>query len=224
VLFPYLQEEYGRHKDIRLLKDKLVRSLNCVAMILPVFLVFVFLFMSVIVHYFLPKFLNGILPMMVLIFGFYFMLLKDVPHTILYTINKQKYIAATLGALLLLYVPSIYMLSTHGFGIVSIAFATALVYLSYFTVLFLIGFRHISGAREQFTILLSIAAVYSYAVGSYMLIDRFILLGNALACAAVKMAVFTVVYLPLLLYIEKKEGLIRYMVSLVLRKRDSINA
>lgn len=218
VLFPYLQEEYGRHKDIALLRDKLLRSLSCIAILLPIFLVFVFLFMSVVVHYFLPKFINGIPAMMVLVFGYYFMLLKDIPHTILYTVNKQKYIVATLCILMLLYIPAILFLATGGFGIIHIAYATAMVYLLYFLGMFMLGFRQIMRPKEQGLLFLSVLAVYAYAIISFIVINRFTEFGSVFTGAVLKMAIFTIVYMPLLLYIEKKEGLLKHVVSLVLKK------
>lgn len=219
VWFPYLQEEFGKFKDILHLKGKLLRSQTCIVILLPLLLVFVFLFMSVIVHYFLPKFINGIPPMMVLVFGYYFMLIKDIPYNILYTINKQKYIVAVLVVLLLLYIPSIYFLALRGFGIISIAWATAVVYALYFTSMFVLGYRSILRRKEQVTFFLSILAVYAYSVISFLLINRFVSSGSVFLGALLKMCVFTAVYFPLLLYIEKKEGLLKQVVSLIFKKQ-----
>ncbi len=218
VLFPYFQEEYGKHKNIMTLKDKYVRSLFCITRLLPALLVFICLFMSIIITYFLPRFIAGIIPMFILLLGYYFMLAKDMPYSLLYTINKQKMIVLIFMFILGSYVPAIIFVAKHNYGITGIAIATAIAYFCYFVCLFLLAFRYILTFKELLMELSGVMAIYLYAVTAFFLINRFIFFNNMVLSSFVKMVLFLILYLPIVVHVERKEGIFKLLAGNIRRK------
>jgi len=129
ILFPRMMEEYGRTKDV-LGMEKYVRESTAVMTgLLPLLLGPLFLLLPRLMRSLLPQFIEGIAPTRILCLAVYFLMASPMAVQALVAVNKQVLVLLLQVAAVLLNALLDFLFIRAGWGIVGVAWGTAVSYL-----------------------------------------------------------------------------------------------
>ncbi|MEI7752471.1 MAG: oligosaccharide flippase family protein, partial [Candidatus Omnitrophota bacterium] len=143
ILQPYVQEKYGKEKNLVSSKSLFVKSTSVLIYLLPVFIAMIYYGVPVVVNYFLPKFILGLSAMRILTAAYYFVAVNEMSASILFTINKQSRTIPIFIAMTAFAIGLNYLFIVMGQGIKGVAFATAISFFCYFVIFFCYAFKHL---------------------------------------------------------------------------------
>ena len=218
ILMPYIQEHYGKSKQIKESRHYFLRITRVLVFVLPVIIAGVIFLLPCVVHYLLPKFLPGIFSMKILVLGYFFVVVNEMSSTILFTMNKQGRLIPILLGLVLMAFALNYGFIRKGWGIEGVAIATGMTYFFYFIFLFVFAFREILTGFELFKTIILVIFIFLYFSSMIFFLDQHIHIRAVLMEGIIKCGVFIFLFLPFLVYLEKKEGLLGIIADLLHKK------
>lgn len=222
VLMPHIQESYGRSGTLEEVRPILLKSTVALMHVLPIIIGSVFFLVPVLVTLVLPKFIDGLPAMKILVVGYFFVATSEIATTIPVTVNKHVWLTpiflimiGVLGAL-------VWMFIHFGYGLMGVAMATTLAYFFYFLALFLFGFRLLGLKSGKIWLHIGLAVlIFGYFSSALFFIDRYVVLDPYWVSGVVKFLIYMLLLLPILLWHEKREGLFRMAFS-VLRFKPEV--
>lgn len=223
VLFPRLQEGYGRSDSAHALEKYVFKTNVILSYLLPVFLGFFYFFVPVLVYYVLPKYIDGVSSFKILMPGCFFMSLTPVLYSFLIAINRQLRLAFTalLSAVFMVFL-SILFVRGFGMSINGIALAASASYTIFYVALAAYSSFYLGKVSKFIPHIKNVLVPFGVSFFFIFILDYYVRIGNIIGQYALKQTLFLLSVLPLVVYINKKTGVINeikgYFLSSVLRK------
>ncbi|OIO38083.1 MAG: hypothetical protein AUJ71_03905 [Candidatus Omnitrophica bacterium CG1_02_49_16] len=219
VLMPHIQERYGQAKSLVTSKALLVRSTSALMHLLPFMIGFVYFAVPVVVYFFLPRFQGGLPSMKILVVGYFFVAVNEMSTTILFTVNKQKYLIPLFAAMTVVAIALNFFFIRMGYGLEGVAVATSVAYFCYFLALFFYGFGQLLDRRELIAMTGKTLFVFFYFAGTLFAVDKGIRTSHFIAGTAVKTVLYLLILSPLLWKYEREEGLFKMVFDIIRMRR-----
>jgi peptidoglycan biosynthesis protein MviN/MurJ (putative lipid II flippase) len=103
-------------------------------------------------------------------------------------------------------------------GIEGVALATSLAFLCYFMIFFYYAFKHLMNHNElRQTMLWALGICFYMAAGLYG-VQHLFHVSCVLFDASLKLCIFLIIFSPVLIYFEKKEGVFKSIGSIIAAK------
>lgn len=206
VLFPHIQERYGATKNISDLKDMILRPTYIIIRLVPIIIIALIFITECLVYYILPQFSGGLVAMKILVFGYFFMVVREMPSTFIFTINKQNFFIPFYVLLVFLNIGFNYTFIRLGLGIEGVALGTSLAYFCFFAIVFSFAIRHLISYGRLFKLYLEIALFYIYFLLNFLWIDRFVIATQTIYTAILRLLCLGLISLPVLIEVERREA------------------
>jgi len=231
VLFPRMQEAYGKQRTIESLKVYVMRPSISMGLLLPLLIGGVFFAIPVVVQWLLPRFMAGLMAFKIITLGTYLFASFQMASSFLIALNKQLRLVALLVWALIVSVVAALFLTHRGWGLAGIASATVFGYFVCFVSVNSIALRHWSGWKPTAVFLWDMILPFAYSSALLILLDRYYVsssMGLIASCglALLKFLLFLLAYLPLVLLMDHKTRLladfVRPAFSSLLRRGTAI--
>jgi len=213
VIFPNMQEEYGKTDS----KDHIIGYVKKPAIIMayvfPLLLAAAYFAIPVLVHYVLPKYLLGIMSMKILLAGCFFISLTPLAQNFAISINKQAVLIPMTIAAVGLGMGLNYFMIKAGYGINGVALGTSVAYMVYFVILYYYALKHCEKHANIIKFFISIFLPFLYAVALILLVEKYVHINGILPNAAVKASIFMVTYSPMIIYLNRKTGIVTKLIQ-----------
>ena len=225
VIFPRFYEAYGEKQNILGIKDHFIKPTIVFAYLFPILIGLVIIILPLLVYYILPSYAPGLFPAYLLLLGCSFLSLVNMPGYLLIALNKQTRIVFIGVFSVFLAAMSIYLfIKRFNLGLSGVAIGASLGYLSYATILMAYAFRnytkkylsHLKFFAELYfpfiwvVIVLLLLRVFSFKTRGIFLKDFSIILYKGI--------IFLVSSIPLILYANKKTGILTILKRTYLRR------
>ena len=205
VVFPTMQEEYGKSDDSRERILEYVKQPSLImAYIFPLVLAAAYYAMPVLVHYVLPKYASGIDSMRVLLIGCFFISLVPLTHNFIIAINKQIFLIPLTAIAVLTGIGMNYSMIKMGYGITGVAFGTSVAYFIYFIMLFVYVSIHCERWSNIFGYLFRICIPFLYALIVVFLLENLVRIEPLVVKNITQAVIFYLAYVPMLWHINKR--------------------
>ena len=215
VLFPYVQEDYGKNRSIEDLRPYFIKSMYIISRLLPFIIGLIIFFIPVIVLHFLPKFKDGLMAMQILVCGFYFAVISETSGMFIYTINKQRVLPFLYGIMLALSAGLNYFAILKGWGISGVALASSIAYFIFFIIESAYAYLHLMKVKEMITYFARLIVTYFYILLVIIAINRTVIIKNEISQLTCRLSLFCLFYLPIFIIVEKRESLFSAVAGIV---------
>jgi O-antigen/teichoic acid export membrane protein len=213
VLYPRMQAAYGRSKTLESLSEYVIRPTLIMGVILPVLMAVIFFGIPFAVWAFLPRFVPGLPAFRVIVAVTYFFAMFQMSATFLIALNKQLGVTVLLGFALVVSVLMSVIVAPLNLGLVGIASAVGVGYGLCFVSINTYAVRHWASWRQVARFLWDATLPFLYGTVLLMMLD--VLLpgersnpGLAAGVTALKFVLFCLGYIPLVLMMERRTGLL----------------
>jgi len=142
VIFPHLLERYGEKEDKAHIKNYLFQPTLIISYLMPVVTGLIFITAPVAIYYILPKYIQGITAVKILVCAVFFMSIVSTSTHFLVTINKERKLLLVQAMSIVVAIILNYVFIINGCGIKGVAIATAITYFFYSTCILVYSFRH----------------------------------------------------------------------------------
>ncbi len=149
VLFPHGQEKYASAGHAQGMSSYLKKSSTAYALSMPILIGAAGVFAPLAVTAFLPKFMESLLALRILILSAFFVALFQPYFDFLITIRRHMILFPFLGASILLSFGFYWGAIHSGFGIAGMAAAACMIYFIMFTALFFIASRYLGDLKTS---------------------------------------------------------------------------
>lgn len=221
VLFPAMQESYGKSGNAENLTAYIVRPSIVMGLVLPLMMGALYFLVPWMVNWLIPRFGPGIPAFRIVTMSTYFFAMTNMTVGYLISVGKQRQIILINAATLLLIALIAYLFDRMGLGLSGIALATGTGYFCGFVISSLYVLRHWSGWEEALLFLRDTILPFVYSLFLVVGIGHFLDAGNAdrhFKDAAFLMLVYFVLYTPLMFLFERKTRLYADVFGPLLRK------
>lgn len=213
VLYPRMQTSYGRSKTMESLSLYVIRPTLIMGAILPVLIALLFFGTPFAVQVFLPQFIPGLPAFRVIVTVTYFFAMFQMSISFLIALNKQFRGMLLLGVALVVTTFLSMVFTKFSWGLVGIASAVGVGYGLCFVLINTYAVRHWASWRQVARFLWDAALPSLYSVVLLIMLEV-LLPGerpNLLLAAGMtilKFVLFLLGYIPLLLIMESRTGLL----------------
>jgi len=128
VLYPRMLERFAVNLDPREVRNLLTGPIRALAVLMLTLIGAAVVFLPLLIRVFLPKYLNSIPVLMVLIPGAFFLSLAPITGCYLIAINRQRLIIVAQVIMSILCLAGDYAALNNGYGIIGVAVMTAVGY------------------------------------------------------------------------------------------------
>jgi O-antigen/teichoic acid export membrane protein len=223
VMTPNIQEEYGKTNSRQRIIEYVKKPAIVMGYLFPFLLATVYFILPILVYYFMPKYVQGIISMKILLSGCFFISLVPLAQNYIIAINKQLLLVPMTIFAVFLGVIFSFCLIKLGYGINGVAFGISITYLVYFFISFSYVLKSCEKMQKINLFFLEIVSPFFYAVLIIFGIEFFLRINNILLENLIKFAIFCLLYLPALLIINKKNSIIVNMIE-VYRNNKTFSA
>lgn len=215
VFFPRFYQAYGEKQDIFEIKKLFMKPTLIFAYLFPILIGLVIIILPLLIHYVLPAYIPGLIPTYFLLFESLFIALASMPIYLLVALNKQIYIVLIGTMCIFLGVGLNYLfVKKFDLGLSGIAIGTSLVYFIYVTILIAYSYSkytkkvlsHLGFFIKVYLpffwilILLWALRIFTFRASGNIYKDFYIVFYKGI--------VFLLSCLPLILYANKKTGIL----------------
>ena len=218
VLFPYFQERYGREESIEGMTNYVLTPMVILAGLMPIPIGSIWVCAPLFTRMVLPKFMEGVPALRILLFGTFFLALFQQSYHFLITVKKLRPLLVILAAVSGLSVALNLGFIRLGWGINGVALATSLSFFAYFIFLFLtVGLVYIN-RQSALRVLFQILFLFVYFTLILLALDRWVVWPGALwGVTLTQMVFYLVAMVPVVLWVHKATELARVMKSALAR-------
>jgi len=170
----------------------------------------------------LPQFRDGLGVMKILVLGIFFIAVNQMSSSLLFTINKQRILAPLYGIMVAVCIGLNYLFIINGFGIIGVALGTSISYFLFFVVVFAFASSHIMEWRKIVRFYMEIMAFYIYFLINILWIDAVINFHDIILTSLVKIFCFLLISIPVLISVQRREGLFSIILDLIKSKFVSL--
>lgn len=216
VLFPRFYEKYGEKNDIHDVREDYERPTLLFAYCFPIIIGFVAVTLPLLVHYVLPKFVPGIFPATILIFGTFFLSMLNMSGYLLTALNKQ-YTLIIIGFISIMCsgILNYIFIDKFSLGLNGVAVAMLGTYFIYGTILISYALSHYTKVfSEHLKFLIRLYLPIVWMAGVLFLINSFLIysylsLLQDIFIALIRIFIIMLASMPLILYIHKRTDIIK---------------
>jgi len=228
VMFPNFLEKYGEKEDKAYLKNHLFQPTLIISYLLPIAMGLIFITAPVAIYYILPKYIAGIMPAKILICAIFFMSIIVAANSFLITINKERKILLIQAISIIIAIILNYIFIMKGYGINGVAIATAISYFFYSTCVLVYSFRHyINRVTQLIKFFAKTYIPYLYIILILALSNLIPITGDLsrdILLTVLKLVILIVFSLPLVWLVNKKTGVVKtFLDMVVLRFKKKTN-
>lgn len=209
VLYPNLQEEYGRAGHVSGVKHYLLKPVEVLCFVVPFLYGLSIFVIPVLIHLFLPKFIPGIPAMKIYLLGTFFLLLAQFASNFLVTLDKPWVNVPILIVSMGLNYFLIVLFLNLGWGLEGAALGSVISYILYGLLSYVWAMRCFASRQEFFTNFFKSIAITSAFYGLCFLIDHGIGGKQSFELSLWKVLLFLISSLPFILIFEKRTGLLK---------------
>lgn len=222
---PYLFEEFGRTDSAIRVSHMFETAVRIVSLICAFTVVGMYVFIHLPIKYYLPQYLPALTPLYILLIGIFGMGLLGVADNFIIINGKGKTILKWQGAALVLSIASNFAAIKLGYGIVGVATATVVTYIFYSTgILYSAYSQYI---KKRTTIFINIANLYVpflylclfLVVITQVLVNTGDSFLNDLLVSCARAGILLVIYIPLLIFYDRKLKVLATIKSSLMRNR-----
>lgn len=209
IIFPHIQESYGRTGSLDEAKGRFVRVTSALAHYLPAIIGALLVLLPPLVHFVLPRFEGGLNAMRILLAGYFFIAVNEMASSILFTTNRQAKLVPVYVVMVAVAAGLIWGSLRMGWGIEGVAAATAAAYFLFFCAVFGYAFTRILVRAEFLKLFGSILAIFAWFAAVVAAGELLAAQAGPLRGALLRGAIFAAAFVPLILRFERREGLLR---------------
>jgi|GEM_PF-4595366 O-antigen/teichoic acid export membrane protein len=225
ILFPRLQEKYGRENDDeKSLIKYIVFPTYVMTYLLPLLFFLVYFWFPVLIEVFLPKYLDGLSAMKIILLGTYFLCLNVTASQYFIVVNRQFVLMLiTLLMISLSYTINYYIIRM-GWGINGVAVGMDIIYFIYgFGTLLWVLIKIIEPQKICNLLFKILMPIPYYLIGLFLLEYSLPMMGHSLGynlfVSIIKSVLMGVIAAPIILLIDKDIDVMRPLINMVSRKR-----
>jgi len=222
VIFPHIQERYGATKDVMDVKNMILKPTYFISRLMPIMIGVIIFLAQPLVLFVLPQFKDGLGVMKILVLGFFFMAVNQMSSSLLFTIDKQRILIPLYGIMVAVCIGLNYLFIINGFGIIGVALGTSISYFLFFVVVFAFASSHIMEWRKIVRFYMEIMAFYIYFLINILWIDAIVNLHDIITTSFAKISCFLLVSIPVLISVQRREGLFSIILDLIKSKFVSL--
>jgi len=226
VIYPQLCQKYGEVKsETGQLFKYIHEPASTISYILPILLSVIFIFYPVLIQSFLKSYIPSILILRILLVGVFSIALSGLFTDFLIVINKQKIIIIIQLMILSVNALIIYLCIKAGWGIIGVSIGVTCGYFIYGITMLACGLLYLG---VPFTALFTRITFYVlpviFAAGIIYILHTVIpeipgaTIVSSLSHGAVEFILFSIIYIPLVLLLDKKSNFIRTLIGLLKRE------
>ena len=214
VMFPRFQESYALKDNIVDIRNFVNTPTEILSYFIAIIIGFAFLILPPLVMIILPRYIEGIAALNILLFGTFFISLTHMPNQFLITLNKQLYIVP-----LVFFVVAIgglldYLFIKLGYGINGVALGTGMANLLYYFLI--LGYAMLHYSDKKFILKFMAGNLFPLIlVACFLLgITQFVLLDSSswfslLVSTLFRVILFSILCLPMLWRLDRKTGVVK---------------
>ena len=219
VMLPHFLERYGEKEDKLHLKNHLFQPTLIISYLIPVVIGLAFITAPIAIYYILPKYIQGITPIKILVCAAFFMSIITPAITFLITLSKERKMLSLQAISIIIAIILNYLFIINGYGIKGVAIATAITYFFYSTCILIYSFGHYIHRITEFIKLFSKTyAPFLYITLILALSNLIPITGNLsrdISLTLLKLVIFMVFSLPLVWLANKKTGVVKTFFDMV---------
>ncbi len=219
IIFPRFLERYGEKGDKSYLKNHLFQPTLIISYLIPVVIGLAFITAPVVIYYILPRYIQGITPIKILVCAIFFMSVMTPAVIFLITVNKERKMLLIQAISITIAITLNYLFIINGYGINGVAIATAISYFFYGTCILVYSFRYYIDTVTQFIkFFTKIYAPFLYIIVILALSSLVPITGNLsrdILLTILKLAVFLVLSIPLVWLANKKTGVVKTFFDMI---------
>lgn len=207
VLIPNFHERFGAREKEEDLRGFVKKSSELYSDVMPFLIAAVWFLVPPLTALLMPAFTESVAPMCALVLSAYFLALMHPYSAFLTVIRKQMLLVPIILAACVLVIGMNYLLIKNGFGLVGVGMATTLAVFGKFTATYFLACRRLFTTAETWI-------AYALFLGKFALMAAVLLgiralFGERVSASAsiLKFGLFTLLYLPTILKIEKNFGI-----------------
>lgn len=220
IIFPHIQESYGRTGSLDEAKGRFVRVTLALAHYLPMIIGAVLALLPPLVHLFLPRFEGGLGAMRILLVGYFFIAVNEMASSILFTTNRQARLVPVYILMTAVAAGLIWGSLRSGWGIEGVAAATSVAYFLFFAAVFSYAFTRILARAEFFRLFGSILVIFVWFAATVTTAEFLAAHTGILTGTMLRAAVFAAAFTPLIIRFERREGLLRSILKNLMPKKE----
>jgi O-antigen/teichoic acid export membrane protein len=226
VLYPKMLERYGSCGNPTLLSDLFTMPSRIVAALMSILIGFSVLLLPFLIAHFLPKYEPSITSLIILLTAAFFYSISFISGNYLISIDRQRHlIQVQIVAITCALVFDMYVVHM-GWGIVGIAYSTAIVYFIYGCSYMLLAARYaFTDWKASVSFFFQVFGIFSMMLIGLALAFLIIPDGATLATAAIytlaRLILFCLVLLPLLWWINRRGELVN-IIRLAIRSKMAV--
>jgi len=214
VIFPRFYQAYGEKQDIFKIRELFVKPTIIFAYLFPILIGVIIIILPLLVYYVLPAYERGLVPAYILILGYSFVALLNMPQYLLIALNKQLKMVPISAFCVVLAIIFIYLFSKKmNLGLSGVAIGASLAHFLHATILMVYALRnytkrffdHIRFFAELYVpflwvvFLLLALRLFIFRPSGDVVVD---ILHSSLKCV-----IFIGCCIPLILYANKRTGI-----------------
>lgn len=220
IMFPRFQESYAIKNDIVDIQNFVDTPTRILAYFIAIFIGFAFLVLPPLVIIVLPKYIQGITALKILLLGTFFISLTHMSNQFLITLNKQRNLVPLVFLVVVVGCFLDYSFIKWGYGINGVAFATGIAYFLYYFVSLGYAMLHYASKKTFFKFvvgnLFPICCVSSFL---FVIDIIFPLRENStlflIRLTLIKLFVFLILCLPLLWHVNRSTQILNRIFRLL---------
>lgn len=219
VLFPNLLEHYGEHKeDPSKVMQYLEKPVFVLSILVPFLCALAFVFMPVLIGLFLKKFVAGLDCMKIYLLGSFFLLMGQFANNFLVTIDKYLRIVPVLaGAIAINFLLNSYFI-VRGWGVEGVALGTSISFAFYGLLTYFLALCEVENRTWAIKRIGKDLLIFGSYFGLIFFTDQWVSSGPVFRVALHKALIFLAISAPYLIYLEKKEHLLKSIWDIVANK------
>jgi O-antigen/teichoic acid export membrane protein len=218
VLFPNLQEAYGRKGSAEGIKHYLLTPVLGMTTLIPLICGVAIFLMPVVAKTFLPKFIPGLFPMKIYLMGTFFLILAQFSQNYLVTLDNYLINIPIIA----LSIATNFALNTYflkcGRGLAGVASGTAISFMVFGLLSYFAAMKNFANLTEIGYKLGSLLLTLSYLFGLIFLLDHFVQFNAFLLPELLKIAILILFSAPFLFQLEKKIQLFLHLKEVLLAR------
>jgi O-antigen/teichoic acid export membrane protein len=226
VMFPRFQESFALDDNIVDIQNFVNTPTRILAYFMAIIIGFAVLILPPVVLIILPKYVEGITALKILLFGTFFISLTHMSNQFLITLNKQLRLTPVIFTLVAIACLLNYFFITWNYGINGVAMATAISYFLYYLISLGYAMLHYAKKTEIFLFMLENLFPLISAIVFLLGIDHFFPIKQTsipllLAHTSIRLLIFAFLSVPLLWHINRKTKILSRFFQLLIEKLPS---
>jgi|TARA_B100001964_G_C14231442_1_gene600231 O-antigen/teichoic acid export membrane protein len=205
VVFPSMQEHYGRVENIAEIKSYLFQPIKLIVYFMPFFIGISYFIVPVLVSYVLPEYVPGIIAFKILMGGVFFVCVAYPSSIFMLTINKQVRLAVLVFISVAISVLMVYFSIQRGLSLQGVALSMSISYFIYFILITVDSLHRVSGFKENCKVLLIVFGSFLYFLIIVLCIEKFIVLESSILNMFMHIVVFILANGVFLIFVRRKQ-------------------